>query len=163
MIFGLTALGILHTVLALVALGAAVVALGRRHEILWSDGAGRLYLAATILTALTALGIQRHGGPGPGHVLAVLTLVAIALGSLAAVFRGAARSVRAVCFSATLLFHLVPGITETLTRLPPGAPVVASPDSPVLRTIYALLLAATVIGIFLQLRRIRRSMATAAA
>jgi hypothetical protein len=160
MIFGLTAIGVIHTVLALVALAAAVVALRRHREILWTTGAGRLYLVATILTALTAFGIYRRGGPGPGHVIAVLTLIAIGIGSLAGRFGAAARSVRAICFSVTLLFHLVPAATEILTRLPSGGPIAASPSAPILRAIFALLLVATVIGIFLQVRWIRRSSRT---
>ena len=137
-----------------------MITLRRHGEILWSTGSGRFYLVTTILTALTALGIFRHGGPGPGHVLAVLTLVAIGVGSLAGWFGAASRIVRAVCFSVTLLFQLVPASAETLTRLPVGAPIAASPTSPILGAVFALLLVATVIGISLQVRWIRRSSAS---
>src|SRR5439155_23382206 len=83
---------------------------------------GQIYLVATLITAVTALGIFRHGGFGPPHALAVLTLVALAVGTVAArshVFGWASRYVQAASYSATILFHMIPAVTESSTRLPP--------------------------------------------
>jgi len=46
-------------------------------------------------------------------------------------------------------------VTETSTRLPRGAPLVASPDAPVLRTVAVVLLVVFLIGLTLQLRWLR--------
>jgi len=53
-------------------------------------------------------------------------------------------------------------VTETLTRPPPGAPWVASPDAPILRAIYSVLLVLFLIAATLQVRGLRASEALAA-
>lgn len=113
---------------------------------------------ATLITALTALGIFQHGGFGPPHVVAILTLVALAVGAVAATttFYGrASRYVQVISFSLTFLFHLIPGFTESLTRLPPGAPLVASQEAPIFKGIYAALFVLFLIVVTLQVRRLR--------
>ena len=55
----------------------------------------------------------------------------------------------------TLLFHMIPGFTETLTRLPAGQPVFPNADAPGLRPIYGVLLLVFVVGLVLQLRWLR--------
>lgn len=157
---GLSTLGLIHTLIAVVALVSGAVALLRYRQISFDDRAGRIYLATTLLSALTALGIFGHGTFGPPHVLALMTLGALALGTIAArskLFGNASRYVQAVAFSSTFLFHLVPGITETSTRLPPGAPLIDSPDSPILQRIFLVLLLVFIAALFLQIRWLRRT------
>jgi uncharacterized membrane protein len=156
---GLSALGLFHTVIGLAALTTGVVALVKVNEIRVDDRFGRLYLLLTLVTAVTSLAIFRRGAFGPPHVLALMTLVALAIGYLAArstVFGRASRYVAAACFTTTILFHLIPGVTETSIRLPVDRPFAASPESPALRPIYAGLLMAWAIGLALQLRWLRR-------
>jgi uncharacterized membrane protein len=160
---GLTPLGIVHTAISLVAIVYGVIALVQYKEISPQNRAGKIYLIATLLTALTALGIFRHGGFGPPHALAILTLVALAIGTVAAystLFGRASRYVQTISYSITILFHLIPGVTETSTRLPPAAQLVANADAPVLKPIYLVLLVLVVIGIVLQIRRLRASTAS---
>jgi hypothetical protein len=66
------------------------------------------------------------------------------------------RYVQVAAFSSTMLFHLIPGVTETLTRLPLGAPLLPSAEAPALKAIDAALLAAFLGGLVLQLRWLRR-------
>src|ERR1700690_3440399 len=54
---GLTPLGIVHTAISLVAIVYGVIALLRYKEISPQNRAGQIYLIATLLTAVTALGI----------------------------------------------------------------------------------------------------------
>jgi uncharacterized membrane protein len=155
---GLTPLGAFHTVVALVALICGLVALGRSLEISSKTRLGQVYLVTTLVTAVTALGIFHHGGFGPPHVLAVLTLVALAVGTVAgrsALFGRASRYVEAVSYSSTILFHMIAGVTESSTRLPAGAPLIASPDAPLLEGIQLALLAAFLVGVTFQVRRLR--------
>jgi hypothetical protein len=56
----------------------------------------------------------------------------------------------------TVLFHMIPGVTESSTRLPVGAPLIASRDSPILQAVYLVLLAAFLVGITLQVRWLRK-------
>ncbi|HTP63468.1 MAG TPA: hypothetical protein VMJ14_15480 [Burkholderiales bacterium] len=126
---GLTTLGAIHTAISLVALVSGVWAFARDKEIVPANRLGQLYLAATVLTAATALGIYQHGGFRIGHLFAVLTLMIVAIGALASattVFRRASRYVQAVCFSSTMLLHMITGTAETVTRLPPGAPLITA-------------------------------------
>jgi hypothetical protein len=92
-------------------------------------------------------------------VLAVLTLAALAVGTVAAtfpLFGWASRHVQAISYSSTILFHMIPDVTESSTRLPAGAPLIASRDSPILQVVYLILLAALVVGITWQVRWLRR-------
>jgi uncharacterized membrane protein len=158
--YGLTQLGIVHTALSLVAVASGAWALVRYREITTGTGPGRTYLLTTFLTALTGLFIFQRGEFGPGHVLGVMTLVALAVGLLAArtrLFGGASRVAQAIAFTSTVFFHAIPGVTESLTRLPHGDPVLASVEAPEFQPIYLTLLALFAMGLFFQLRWIRRS------
>jgi uncharacterized membrane protein len=141
-LFGLTALGVIHTIVGLAAITVAVGAYRLDKEIRLDRPWGRTYLALTFLTAASALFIMQHGGFNKAHGLALLTLGALAVGLVAArgTFGGLSRYVAALCFGATLLFHAIPGVTETLTRLPPGAPIAASAEAPKLPPIFGALL-----------------------
>jgi uncharacterized membrane protein len=156
----LTPIGIVHTAASLIALGAGIHALVRDKEISSRTRIGQLYALTTFVSAATSLAIFQRGGFGPGHVLGVLTLAALALAVVADttnVVGRASRYVRTVAYSATVLFHLIPGVTETLIRLPPGQPWVASPEAPIFKPIYAALFVAFLVGVALQLRWLRRS------
>jgi uncharacterized membrane protein len=155
--FGLSTLGFIHTAISLVALVTGFILIVRDRSISPNARFGPTYLVTTLLTAATALGIFRHGGFGPPHMLAIMTLAALALGWVATymrIFGRAAPYVEAVCYSATYLFHLIPGFTETLTRLPVGAPIAASAQDPILQVIAATLLALFLVWVVWQIWRL---------
>ena len=150
---GLTTLGAVHTAISLVAVAAGLIALIRDRRISPQNMVGKIYLWATILTAATGFGIFQHGGFGKPHLLGVATLavlLAIAVTRRIPSLGGAARYVEAIGFSATFLFHLMAGTTESLTRLPLGRPLVASREDPVLLLAIGLLGAAFLVGAALQ-------------
>ena len=155
----ITPLGWLHTILGAVAIVSAVFTLTKHKEITLQTPSGRLYLAATLITAATALGIYQRGTFGPGHVLAVMTLLALAVGTIAArssLFGRYSRHLKAVSFTATLLFHSIPAVTDGLLRLPVGNPLLSSIDDPILKICYLVLLVLFLIGVSVQLRWIQR-------
>lgn len=157
---GLTPLGVFHTAFALVALACAIIALVRYKEISPRNRSGLIYILTTAVTAATSLGIYQHGGFGFQHVLSILTLLGLATGTLAArtrLFRASSRIVQALSFSTTILLHLIPGVTEVLTRLPPEHPFVTSYTSPVLKVALLVVLVAFVVGLTLQIRWLRAS------
>ena len=160
----LSTIGLIHTLIGLTALVAGVLALVKYREIRLDDRYGRTYLLLTLITAATSLAIFRHGAFGAPHVLAILALIALAVGYAAAshAFGGASRYVQAACFTTTILFHLIPGVTETSIRLPLGHPFAESPTSPVLQPIFLALITAWIIGLVLQLRWLRARGAVAA-
>jgi hypothetical protein len=88
-----------------------------------------------------------------------MTLLALVIGTVAAttkLFGRLSRYVRAVSYSATLLFHSIPAVTDGLLRLPVGDPFATSIEDPVLRTSYVTLLVLFLVGVSLQLRWIYR-------
>jgi uncharacterized membrane protein len=153
-------LGWFHTVMGIVALASGGYTLARFKEISLHNRSGQIYLVTTLVTAGTALAIFQRGEFGPGHALAVMTLLALALGSVAATmkpFGSWSRRVQAVSYSATLLFHCIPAVTDGLLRLPIGDPVLTSIEDPALKLCYLALLVLFLIGVSLQLRWIDRS------
>ena len=158
--FGLTPLGVVHTAISLVALAAGIWALVRDHRILPGSTLGRVYIWTTVLTCLTGFGIFQHGGFGKPHALGVLTLIVLAVALAAprvAALGRAAPYLQTLGLSLTFFFHLIPGATETFTRLPMGAPVFSSPEDPTLQKIVGALFLGYVIGAVLQARRLRRT------
>jgi uncharacterized membrane protein len=81
-LFGLTALGLIHAIAGLAAIAAAIGAYRLDKEIRldrpWA------YLALTLFTAASALFIMQHGGFTKAHGLALLTLGALAVGLVGA-------------------------------------------------------------------------------
>jgi uncharacterized membrane protein len=155
---GLTPLGVIHTAISLVALASGVLALVRHREISPGTGPGRVYVWATVLTCLTGFGIFQHGGFGKPHALGLVTLLVLGLAALASrgrAFGSASPYVATVGFSATLFFHMIPGLTETFTRLPAGAPLFSGPEDPALQKAVGACFVAFVAGAALQVRRLR--------
>lgn len=155
-------LGWFHTAMGIIALISGVVALVKYKEITPQTRSGQIYLVTTLITAGTALAIFQHGAFGPAHGLAVMTLVALAVGTVASttkLFGKLSRYVRAVSYSATLLFHSIPAVTDSLMRLPVGDPVLTSIEDPVLKMCYAVLLFLFLVGVSLQLRWVYRQRA----
>jgi uncharacterized membrane protein len=145
--------------MGVVALLSGIFTLARCKEISPQTRSGQIYLVATLITAGTALAIFQHGVFGAAHVLAVMTLLALAVGTIAAttkIFGSLSRYAQAISYSATLLFHCVPAITDGLLRLPVGDPVLKSIEDPILKMCYLVLLVAFLIGATLQLRWIHR-------
>jgi uncharacterized membrane protein len=155
---GLTSLGTVHTAISLVAVAAGLWSLWRYREITLRTGLGQVFVWTTVLTCLTGFGIFQHGGFGKPHVLGIVTLVALAVGAMAGRgmrFGRGARYVEAAAYSASFLFHWIPAFTETLTRLPLGAPLLSSPDAPQLKAITGVLFLLYLVGVGLQVRRLR--------
>ena len=73
----ITLLGWIHTIIAIIALIAGFYTLAIYKVITPERKTGQLYLICTLIAAVTALMIYKHGGFGPAHSLAVLTLLAL--------------------------------------------------------------------------------------
>ena len=155
--FGLTSLGIIHTAISLVAVAAGAMALVRDKQITSGNRLGQVYFITTALTAITGFGIFQHGGFGKPHALGVLTLVVLAVivvASRTQLYGRWSKITEVVAYSATFLFHMIPGITETTTRLPLGAPLLPNAEAPELQVAGAVLGLLFLIGAALQARRL---------
>jgi uncharacterized membrane protein len=162
---GITAFGWVHTLISLVAMAAAIAALVRYGGIALATAPGRAFVGLTVASCVTGLFIFHHGGFGPPHVLAIVTVVVLGVAALAErrrLFGGASAYVATAAYSLAFFFHFIPGFTETLTRLPQGAPYASGPDDPKLQTLIGAAFAVFVVGTLWQLLRLRRRQRTAA-
>jgi len=163
--FGLTSLGVIHTAISLVAVAAGLIALVRDKQITSGNRLGQVYFVTTLLTAVTGFGIFQHGGFGKPHALGILTLLVLVVIMVAyrTQFYGRwSRVVEVVGYSATFLFHMIPAVTETTTRLPLGAPLLASAEAPALQVATAVMGLLFLIGAYFQVRRLRPASAAGA-
>jgi uncharacterized membrane protein len=156
---GLTTLGIIHTAISLVAVATGAIALIRNHEISWKNSVGKTYVITTILTCVTGFGIFQHGGFGKPHILGIITLVVLAIafaaGNKTRLFGRLSPYIETVCYSMTFFFHLIPGITETTTRLPVDAPLASGPDDPHIQAAIGVCFLLFLIGVTLQVLKLR--------
>jgi uncharacterized membrane protein len=151
----LSTLGFIHTAISLAAVGAGALALFRDGRIDPGTRPGFVYLVTTVLTCLSGLFIFAHGGFGKPHLLSIITLATLALAVVARwsrLFGRAAAAVEMVLYSLTFFFHMVPGVTETLTRLPAGAPVFDNPEAAGLAMIHGAMFCVFVAGSVWQVR-----------
>ncbi len=157
---GLTTLGIIHTVISLLAVASGSISLVKDKKINWSNNLGKIFVITTIITCITSFGIYQHGGFGKAHALGIITLLVQALalfaGKVSKPFGKASVYVETVAFSFTFFLHLVPGITETLTRLPQQTPIAASPEDPKVKTLIGISFILFLIGITLQILKLKR-------
>ena len=159
----ITLFGWFHTGIAIVALISGLYSLARFKLIELEQPTGRIYLVCTLLAAITALGIYRHGGFGPAHGLAVLTLTALLVGGIAErtqLFGKLSPYVQAMSYSGTFLFHMIPAITDGLMRLPVDSPIVTDPEDILLRGFYLAFVGIYVVGLGAQIVWLRNRQMT---
>ena len=154
----LSALGIAHTAISLLPLGAAIYSFARYGAIEPGTRSGRVYLVSLVLSVLTAFGLSSTGGFNAGHALGILALLAVFGAWLAPKlsFLGRASAYLATLgWSFSVFLLLVPGINETLTRLPPSQPLASGPDSALVRGALLAWLAVFAVGYAAQVVMLR--------
>jgi hypothetical protein len=158
-LFGLTSLGIFHTIISIIALFAGLYAFATDGKISWASMSGKIYIISTIVVCITGFGIFQHGGFGKAHQLGIITLVtfaiAFAAGSKTRLFGKASPYVETIGFSLTFFFNIVPTITEATTRLPLGAPIYSSPEDPHIGMFIGACFVLFLIGVIYQIRKLR--------
>lgn len=145
----MTLFGWFHTIIAITALFAGFYTLAVHKVITLEHKTGQVYLGCTLIAALSALMIYNQGGFGPAHILAVLTILALLAGFLVSkipVFSKIADYFQALCYSGTLLFHMLPAITDGLLRLPVNDPILTTFHDPLLRKFYLSFVAMFIVG-----------------
>ena len=153
-------LGWLHTILGIGAVVSGFYTLIKYRVVSLANRSGKLYVLLTLIVAGTALGIYNQGGFGIAHNLAILTLVALAGGVVmekTRLFGSFSKYCQALGYSTTLLFHMIPAITDFLRRLPVGDPFINTLEDPLLRQFHLAFLAIFVVGVIAQVRWLRKS------
>tara|TARA_Y100000385_G_scaffold133900_1_gene138993 strand:- start:3937 stop:4431 length:495 start_codon:yes stop_codon:yes gene_type:complete len=131
----MTMLGWFHTVLGVLAVLSGFYILFKYQFISLKNLVGKVYILITFLVAASALAIYNQGGFGIAHVLGVLTLFALFGGMIVEkteLFGSLSKYIQALAYTSTLLFHMIPAITDFLRRLPIGDPFINSFEDPLL-------------------------------
>jgi len=155
---GLTQLGVVHTIISLIAVALGIAAFVRHGSISLRTGSGKYYVIMTVLTCLTGFPIFQHGGFGPPHAVGVLELVLLAFAAALekrAFLGSASRVIETVTYTATFFLHMIPAVNETLTRLPPSAPLASGPDDPLVQALVGVAFVGFLIGATVQVVRLR--------
>tara|TARA_B100000401_G_scaffold215296_1_gene145292 strand:+ start:901 stop:1386 length:486 start_codon:yes stop_codon:yes gene_type:complete len=155
----MTLLGWFHTILGILAVLSGFYTLYRHRVISTEESSGLLYVLVTVLVAGSALGIYNQGGFGVAHVLAVLTLIALAGGYIMERFKwfgSFSKYFQALGYTSTLLFHMIPAITDFLRRLPVGDPFIDSFEDPLLLNFHTAFLFIYLLGLVAQMIWLKR-------
>ena len=152
----LSNLGIFHTVVGVIALGAGIVSLVKSGKIDLAGRPGQWYFYGTLITSLTALGLSRHGGFNAGHVFSLLIVVLIVVAYYLHIKRrgnNKSRYAENFMLSFSLLLSLVPTVNETLTRIPVNHPLAHDATDPLIGKILGVFLLLFVVHSVIQFRR----------
>jgi uncharacterized membrane protein len=150
---GLSGLGTFHTIIGIVAIVAAIISFVRFGKIDLTQLSGKIYFYTTAVTALTALGISKHGGFNAGHIFSVFILILVVVAFWLSVKRSTnnkARYIENFLLSFSFFLSLIPTVNETFTRIPLGHPLAKNPTDPVIAQTLLVLLIAFVAGAIYQ-------------
>ena len=92
-------------------------------------------------------------------MLGIVTLIVLGVAAIAGrsqLFGRASKYIETVSYSLTFFFHMIPGVTETFTRVPAGSPVFANADDPGLQKVIGPIFVVFLVGAFLQVRAAAR-------
>ena len=133
-------IGWIHTLIALIAILSGAYSLKKYTIIETKNFSAKIFIVITIIAAITGLLIYKRGF-GVGHLLAIITLLAVIFGYInerGLFFGFLTPYFQTVSYSALFLFHMIPGITEILRRFPPDNPIVidSNVDHPILISFY---------------------------
>ena len=152
--------GWFHTIMGIIALLSGLYSLIRYKVISSKNTSAKIFLSCTLIGELTALTLYKQGGFGVGHMLAVLTLLALIVGRIneeGLLFGWLAPYFQAICYTSLFLFHCIPAITDGLRRLPVGDPVITDLTDPLLMSFYTAFFSIYLVVLVLQMFWIKRS------
>lgn len=152
----LSALGWFHTLGSLPAVPLALYMLFRHGRITPEAVTGKAWLVFMFIGAISGVLVIKDP---PGVAISILSLGSLAVGSTIhkAVFLGAHRLwIQTVALSTATFTLFLPSLTETLTRLPAGDPIAASPQAPLVVTLQLGLVVCLIVGVTLQLLFLKR-------
>jgi ABC-type multidrug transport system fused ATPase/permease subunit len=153
---GLSNFGILHTVIGVIAIVAAVIGFIKNGKIDLSQLTGKIYFYCTLITSLTALGLSKQGGFNPGHIFALFIVVLIVLAYFLYSKKVGSRKARFFengLLSFSFFLSLVPTVNETFTRVPVGHPLASAPTDPIIGQTLLVLFVLFVVGSVFQFRK----------
>jgi len=155
----MTLLGWFHTIMGVLAVFSGFYALYKYKVISSEQNIGMIYILLTLIVAGSALGIYNQGGFGLAHILAVLTLISLSGGYIMERYKwfgSFSKYFQALGYTSTLLFHMIPAITDFLRRLPLGDPFIDSFEDPLLMNFHLSFLIIYILIIIAQIIWLKR-------
>ncbi|TFF04862.1 hypothetical protein EXW72_20915 [Pseudomonas sp. BCA14] len=154
--FGISALGWIHTLGSLPAIPLAAYMFIRSGRIVPRSAPGRFYLVSMLIGAFSVFLVAKQPVSNLIGVITIALLVAgYGVGHVA--WLGRARAyLETIFLSLTAFFLMVPTVSETLRRVPDGHPFVTDLKSPVLIGAQASIAVALIIGVTAQMMYLRR-------
>lgn len=154
--FGISALGWVHTLGSLPAIPLAAYMFIRHGRIVPRSTAGRFYLASMLIGAFSVFLVAKQP---VSNIVGVITLALLAAGYGVAhmAWLGRARIyLETIFLSLTAFFLMVPTVSETLRRVPDGHPFVTDLQSPVLIGAQGGIALVLVVGVAAQMFYLRK-------
>ena len=152
-------LGIAHTVISIFALIIGAVCLFKNGAINPFSKLGKQYSIFTAITCVSSFGLSKSGHFNPGHALGILILILLGIAYL---FGKKTKPIFLYivlfCTSTTLFLSLIPGVNETLSRLPIGHPLADGPTSPIVQNALKILLVLYFAGFAIQILRLKKTL-----
>ena len=155
----LSTVGWFHTIAGTVAIFIGIYLISKFKVISSKSNLGKVYLLMTAITAATSLMIFNKGGFNLAHLLGVFALLGVFLGLLFEhrEFFSLSKYFQAICYTGTMLCHLIPGISEVFTRFPPSQPIANSIFDPILLASFGIFFLIFLITVFFQIRHLKNN------
>lgn len=154
--FGISALGWIHTLGSLPAIPAALYMLARHGRIVPRSMPGVVYFIGMLVGAVTVFLVAHQPvSYGIGAVTIIVLLAGYGVEPILGATR-LARYIQTICLSLSAFLLMLPTITEILRRVPDGHPLVTDLKSPLLLGAQGALLVVFVIGLTAQMVHLAR-------
>jgi hypothetical protein len=154
--FGISALGWVHTLGSLPAIPLAAYMFIKHGRIVPRSRAGMAYFVSMLIGGCTVFLVAHQPiSPVIGAITIVLLLAGYGVGFIDRLGR-AGVYLETIMLSLTAFFLMVPTVSETLRRVPDGHPIVTNPDSPLLKGALGLIVIALMLGVTAQLFSLRK-------
>ncbi len=154
--FGISALGWVHTLGSLPAIPLAGYMLARHGRIVPRSSPGLFYLIFMLIGAGSVFLIAKQP---LSNVIAVITLLLLLAGygvGRVTVLGRARVYVETILLSMTVFLLMLPTVSEVLRRVPDGHPIVTDMQAPLLLGSQGGLLIALIVGVTVQVLHLRR-------
>lgn len=154
--FGISALGWVHTLGSLPAIPLAAYMFIKHGRIVPRSRAGLAYFVSMLIGGLTVFLVAHQPiSPVIGAVTIVLLLAGYGVGFIAW-FGRAGVYLETILLSLTAFLLMVPTVSETLRRVPDGHPLVTDPNSPLLKGALGFIALALILGVAAQVFALRK-------
>lgn len=154
--FGISALGWVHTLGSLPAIPLAAYMFIKHGRIVPRSRAGLAYFVSMLIGGLTVFLVAHQPiSPVIGALTIVLLLAGYGVGFVAWLGR-AGVYLETILLSLTAFLLMVPTVSETLRRVPDGHPIVTDPNSPLLKGALGFIALALILGVAAQVFALRK-------